>query len=811
MNNEKRSVDVMSVLARIGDIVIFALLWLRDAAIWLAGAIADWVVYDLRPKNRMNVFSRYLFPVAFLWWEIVFKLSTTRSPGIMPIFYIPLFSLGWGLIFYLLTTILKPKVNRIVRCVLFFVLSIPYIVEYFVYRQFKVLYDLNTVTAGAGGVATGFMGDVIRLVFSVNGLLHIFLFLLPFILYIVLLRHIDRAKKIRMPRRLRTIIALVGLFVFSWILVHIPSTYRAAYKSEYNFQEATGHFGLATGLRLELRQKFFGGQVKFEQVAEEPVETEPVEEAPKVYGDNALAIDFNALAASASDANAEIDSYLATLTPTKQNDFTGLFKGKNLIMITAEAFSGSIIDKDLTPTLYRLATKGINFTDYYLQATAGTTGGEYEHIFGMLPTEGGNSMKITENYGNEMTMGNMLSRFGYYGKAYHNNTYTYYDRDKTHINLGYSDGYMGYGNGMEQYVTKAWPESDLEMFQGTFQEYCDKQPFNIYYMTVSGHSEYSFEENKMAKKNADLVANLPYSDRVKAYYAANLELEAGLTWLVQALEEKGIADDTVICITGDHFPYGLDDDAKLGNMPYLSELYGYEVRTYPERDFNRWILWSGSLEKEDPITISAPTSAIDILPTLANLFGTEFDSRLFPGRDVFSEAEAIMFNLNYDWKTEKGTWINSTKTFTPANESETVGEEYIDRIRSIVRNKINFMTGFLKTDYYGHVFENYTFATEQLAPANTPAVTETEIVYETDELGETMTDEAGQPVPMTDAEGNTVTQPVGGAVDPTAEGATSAEGAAGDAAAGGGAAGGDAAGGWGKTYQTNACRFENNS
>lgn len=782
-NKEKPNIDFVGILQTIGTAILNGLVRLGDIIVMLAGMTADWVRYDLRPKNRLNVFSRYLFPVAFLWWEIVFKFSTTRSPGIMPIFYIPLYSLGWGLLFYLLTTILKPKINRNIRAVLFFVLALPYIIEYFVYRQFKVLYDLNTVTAGAGGVITGFMGDIIRLVFSFSGLLHIFLFLLPFILYMVLLRHVDRAKRIRAPRRIRTGIAIVVLFVISWVLVHIPTTYREVYKTQYNFQEATGHFGLATGLRLEIRQKLFGGgNVSFETVEEEtPAETE--EAAPKVYGDNALAIDFNALASTADGTNAELDAYMATLTPTKQNDFTGLFKGKNLIMITAEAFSGTMIDKDLTPTLYRLATKGINFTDYYLQATAGTTGGEYEHIFGMLPTEGGNSMKVTENYDNLLTMGSMLSRFGYYGKAYHNNTYTYYDRDKTHVNLGYSDGYMGYGNGMEQYVTKQWPESDLEMFQGTFQEYCDKQPFNIYYMSVSGHSEYSFEENAMAKKNRDLVANLTYSDPVKAYYAANMELEIALTWLVQALEEKGIADDTVICITGDHFPYGLDDDAALGRMPYLSELYGYEVKTYPERDFNRWILWCGSLEKEDPITISSPTSTIDILPTLANLFGTEFDSRLFPGRDVFSEAEPIMFNLSYDWKTEKGTWINSTKTFTPANAGETVNDEYLSRIKAIVRNKINYMTGWLKTDYFGHVFANYTFATEQLAPAATANI-ETEVVYETDELGETMTDDAGQPVVETDAEGNPVTRPVGGVTDPTAEGETSQEGQETTAAAG---------------------------
>jgi len=322
----------------------------------------------------------------------------------------------------------------------------------------------------------------------------------------------------------------------------------------------------------------------------------------------------------------------------------------------------------------------------------------------MLPTEGGSSLKMTQKYNNYMTMGNQLNRLGYYGKAYHNNTYTYYDRDKTHINLGYSDGYMGYGNGMEKYVTKKWPESDLEMFQGTIPEYIDKEKFNIYYMTVSGHSGYAPGSNAMATKNMDRVADLDYSDDVKGYIACNLELEDALAYMVKALEDKGIADDTVIVLTGDHFPYGLDNDAALGKMPLLSELYGYNVENYLQRDHNDLIIWSGCLEKMDPITVDTPVSTIDILPTLSNLFGLEWDSRLLPGRDVFSDALPLYYNLNYDFKTELGTYINSTKTFTPVSKDVDIPENYVDSIKKIIRNRINYMSGVLETDYFSHVF-----------------------------------------------------------------------------------------------------------
>ena len=712
-DNEEK-VSVRSAATVIKEMALFVWGFLSEAFVTLAAATVEHVRHEWRPKNRKNVISRYFMGFIIFYYEIVFKLSTTRTPLGLSFFYIFLYSIAWGLIAYFFTTFLKPKKNRIARMILIFLMAIPFLVEYFVYLQFKVLYDLNTVTNGAGGVLTGFMGDVVRLVFSLSGLSHIFFFLLPFLLYTILFNRIDPAKRIRIKRRIRTVLVVIGIFFFTWLLVLINGSTRRVYRKEYDFQSAVGNFGLYTGLRLEIRNNIFGNKVSFEAESTDTAEEETAADEPVVYGDNALKIDFNALAESASGTDQELDSYVATLTPSKQNEYTGLFKGKNLIMITAEAFSGDIIDQNLTPTLYRLANRGIKFTDYYMQATAGTTGGEYEHIFGMLPTDGGKSMMDTENFHNLMTMGSQLNRLGYYGKMYHNNDYTYYHRDVTHYTFGYSDGYTGYGNGLEDQITKQWPESDLEMFQATLPQYIDKEPFNIYYMTVSGHSSYTYDANAMARKNWDAVKDMEYTEPVKAYIAANLELENGLTWLVNELEAAGKANDTVICLTADHFPYGLDNDAALGNMPYLSELYGYDVVDYLHRDHNTLIIWSGALESMDPIVVNTPVSAIDILPTLSNLFGTEYDSRLFPGRDVFSDAEPLMFNLSYDGKTELGTYSAADGTFTPLTDSTVVPDDYVDRIKKIVRNKINYMTGFLKTDYFGHVFENYTFSDEKV-------------------------------------------------------------------------------------------------
>ncbi|MBR4132883.1 MAG: sulfatase-like hydrolase/transferase [Oscillospiraceae bacterium] len=687
-------------------------------------------------------FSAWVLPIAIFYDELVFKWSTTVRPFGFNVFLIAAGSAVLGLLLWLPVSFIRsPSWHRRIKRVLLLIIALMFCIEYFVYWQFKTFYDLNTIFNGAGHMLRGFLKETLELVFSLQGLAHILLFFLPALLYAAFGRIVDPVRPLKASARLIAAAMAVHLLLLDLGIICAVPVYKSACSSRYSFQNAVDTFGLMSAVRLDVRNDLFSSQkVQFEmelpaeEPAEEPVEQpdeQPVEaeepeqveiqepesagaedaapeepEVPEIpLGDNKLDIDFKALAENAGYMEATLDEYVSTLKASNKNQYTGLFAGKNLIMITAEAFTAEVIDPKLTPTLYRLANKGIVFKDYTQSATAGTTGGEFAHIFGMLPVDSGMSMREMANHKNYYTMGSQLDRLGYYGKAYHNSDYTYYARNITHASLGYSDGFMGYGNGMEEFVTMQWPESDLEMIEGTLPDYIDKPHFNIYYMTVSGHNGYYPGSNSMTDKHWDQVQDLPYESKaVKGYIACNLELEAALTALVDALEEKGIADDTVICLTADHFPYGLDNGAVLGNLPLLEELYGYPVKNYLERDHNRLIIWSGCLEEEDPIVVADPVSCVDILPTLSNLFGLEFDSRLMPGRDVFSDTEPLVWTLFWDWKTDLGTYIAARNTFTPVSEDTVIPEGYVERIQTIVSNKIAYCRGCLKCDYFAHVF-----------------------------------------------------------------------------------------------------------
>ena len=691
-------------------------------------------IYGL-PDKRRSVWKKLLqnlcrfetcfFSAAVCYYELVFKCATIRTGFGSNLFFILLFSVSAAGLMSLATSFFSEKVNRILRTVLLFLLMIPYGVEFFIFQEYNIFYDLNTIRNGAGGAAAGFLDEIARLVFSVSGIGYILLLAVPGGLYLILGKRFGHDTHMSLTQRITAILLTVICFLSGFGLTQLSARYAVSYDKEYSFPTATSNFGLLTGIRLDLMHS--GSSREFElAVPEKPAVTTTTasttqttgttisgmttasETTVTTFGKHKSDIDFAALADKERGTISALSAYIASQEPASENTYTGMFKGKNLIFITAEAFTREAISKDLTPTLYRLYTKGFRFTDYYQPASAGTTGGEFQNIFGLLPMAGGASVPKFTGGGNiALTLSQQLNRQHYWGKAYHNNDYTFYSRNITHNSLGFSEGFMGYGNGMEQYVKLEWPESDLDMIEGTIPEFIDQKHFHVYYMTVSGHSGYGRYGNAMSAKNWDMVKDMDCSDPVKAYYACNIELDKALGALVRALEKKGIADDTVICLTADHFPYGLDDNASFGRMYYLSELYGYEVRNSIQRDHNAAILWCGALEQEDPVFIDAPTSSLDLLPTLLNLFGLDYDSRLLPGRDVFSDAEAIYFDRDYNWKTELGYFLSATQKFYPNEEDADIPEGYVDRIKTTVRNKITYCQGVINSNYFAYLYPNF--------------------------------------------------------------------------------------------------------
>ena len=224
-------------------------------------------------------------------------------------------------------------------------------------------------------------------------------------------------------------------------------------------------------------------------------------------------------------------------------------------------------------------------------------------------------------------------------------------------------------------------------------EYIDREPFHVYYMTVSGHMEYTFTDNTMANRNRGVVEDLPYSEPAKAYLACNYELEKALTYLLERLEAEGVAEHTVIALSADHYPYGLEKQ-------YIDELAGHEVEENFELYKNYFILWSAGMEEK--ITIEKYCSGLDIAPTLANLFGLPYDSRLYAGSDILSDQEGLVIFDNKSFITDRVAYNAVTGTATPLNGA-TVTEEYLEGKKREVKQKFAMSKGILVNDYFSYL------------------------------------------------------------------------------------------------------------
>lgn len=600
--------------------------------------------------------------------------------------------------------------------------AIWFLAAYFINNSYFVFMHPSIVISTAGDAVKDFSGDI-KNVF-INGLPMILLYHIPTALLIILRRRLTARGGRRLPLIL---FALAFLCQGASVLFGVCTpVMKAQFTKGYDYDGAVRNFGLISALEQDVWHSVFGdgSNSALSAMAEDdsalsaasietaPEESPAVSDAPeeKDYGVNAMDIDFDREELTGSSNLKALGDYVQSLTPSAKNEYTGIFEGKNLILLTAESFSKEIIDAERTPMLYRLANRGIVFEDFYQPVWGGSTStGEYSWLTGLAPTS---ALAMQHSFDKNLyfTMGNQLQRLGYFSAAYHNGTYTYYSRHTTHTNLGYST-YTAIGNGLEAGLSSCFPASDLEMIDFTVPQYIDSQPFSIYYMTISGHAGYGFSSdiNAMSVKNKDVVEDMPYSDKVRAYYACNQELENALESLVRQLNEAGILDNTVIALCPDHYPYALMPSGTWGSQSNsLDELYGYKVDSYPKRDHNAAIIWSPCLEElDEPIVVSDPTSSLDILPTLSNLFGVEFDSRLLVGRDVLSDTQPLVFWTDASWLTEKGFYYSAEGEFTPADGVVMTDEEreaYIERMTLIVQAKLSYSKSAANNDYFGALF-----------------------------------------------------------------------------------------------------------
>ena len=642
-------------------------------------------------KTALGHFAYWLFAIVF--FETLLHAYVFGAFSLRYLFAIG-FSVPIAAVLSLLTGLLPQKGCFVADVILNILLVFAYGAQLVYYFVFGSLFSL-AMTALGGDAVTSFWKET--LMTMAENLLPLALLFVPLILLAVLKK---RGGRIFLPTKLGSKLLQLGIAVVAQAAVFgclfLGGT---GYFTDHYFyhsvdtttDQAAERFGLLTAMRLELTIR----EAADESYFVEEVEPTPEPEKPVEY--NVLDIDFDALnAMTEKEKLIAINNYCASLTGTNKNDYTGMLSDYNLILICAESFDTGALDPNLTPTLYRMANEGILFNNYYNTFPNTTTDGEYSLVQGLYPDTGrgknASSFYSSRNSYLPFTLGNIfMEQRGIQSYGYHNFDATYYGRDKSHPNAGYEMKFARRGMNF----TTSWPASDLEMMEQSVDDYIGMEQFHAYYMTFSGHYKYDTGLNPMAKRNWDAVKDLEgYSNPVKAYLACNIELEKAMAYLMQRLEEQGVADKTAIVLAGDHFPYGLSDKE-------YSELVGYELD-----HFNKFksslLFWVGGLEEN--IVVDEYCCNVDVLPTILNLWGFDFDSRMLPGTDVFSDGEHMAVLIDKSFFNDK-VWFNTnTGEIRYLVDESTLPEGYIDGIIQTIQTKFSISGDILNTAYWNHVF-----------------------------------------------------------------------------------------------------------
>ena len=651
-----------------------------------------------RPSSQVRVGDYYLllfYLLSIIYLEMVMVFSFSNSPVDSVSVYLILFSVPIAFFFFLISTLFKKNVNKIISITLFSLITLLFSIQT-VYHSIFDIY-LSVYLASNEGEALQFVSVIFsNIIKSGVSLIMIFIPLLILIIF-------GRKKWFKNDGYYKSSIIIGFCLVITHVtcVASLPLTGDSfaspnnLYYNSISLDNSVSKLGLLTTSRIDLQRNIIGFEEKFVIQEEDSIEIEP-ENVKKVYEANMLDIDFESLKASTDDiALQETHEYFSKQEPTYQNEKTGECIDFNLIMIVAESFSPFAISEEKTPTLYKMQQEGYNFTNFYNAYWEGSTlAGEYGAVSGLLPENDDGYLSFNKMKDNNFyyAMGNQLKREGYLTYAFHANTYNYYDRQLTHPAMGYE--YFGKGNGLELEHPDYWPQSDVETIEASTPFYLGKNnPFHAYYMTISGHCNYNFDGNMMSYKNKSLVDDMNLSTEAKAYIACNIEFDKSLELLMQKLEEAGVAENTLIMITPDHYPYEMSKNA-------YDELAGHEIDRNLEVYKSTLIMYYKGMTAE---TIDTPCSSVDILPTLSNLMGLEYDSRLMSGKDIFSTAEHIVFLKGRSWLTDKAYYNATDNTATPVNGA-TVYDEYIDRISNIVSNRFAFAKRIVDYDYYALVF-----------------------------------------------------------------------------------------------------------
>lgn len=408
-------------------------------------------------------------------------------------------------------------------------------------------------------------------------------------------------------------------------------------------------------------------------------------------------------------ANKNFTDYFVDVGETPEtNEYTNIFEGKNVIAIHAESMMTNVIGLEfngveVTPTLNQLSKQGMYFSNFYSQVSVGTSSdSELTYNTSLMPTKSGTAF-VSYSDRTYIAIPKLLKEKGYYTFSMHANNADFWNRRTMHKSLGYDRFYSKTDYEVLKENVIGLGLSDKEFFKQSIEKIekinQEKEKWYGLLIMLSNHTPFS-EVEKYGEFPVDIKETItnedgtveevvyPYMEDTKLgnYFKSIHYADSALGEFLVGLEEKGLLDNTVLVLYGDH-------DARLPKKDY-NRLYNYDKETddildkdnpeYKEYDSYQYelgrkvpfIIWTKDMEGSKlNFTNTNVMGMYDVMPTLGNMFG--FYNKYALGHDIYTiKDNNIVVFPNGNWVNNRLYYNSQKGAYLPLSE-EPISEEEV--------------------------------------------------------------------------------------------------------------------------------------
>lgn len=590
-------------------------------------------ITKLKNKKYFKTVMFFVYEMVYLLFIDVFNqylLTRSFDTSNYLINNLLVFDIVWILLFFIFLYVLKPKVRKVITCTFNILLLLISLANYFMYSYFYSVFSWKDLVLSSDGFS--FIDSVFKFI---N--LKIILFTLTSI-DMILLIYKTRTKKTYKFKSIRSVIIIIILIMIFGIRgIYInnrlsntndgwDSTEVINNDSNYyqNWTDSTRLMKIC-GIYEYLIKDFYNSFLK---------------------KDNSI------------EARLFVNNYIDENYKEDNNEYTGIFKNKNLIFVMMESMDDWLVNENVTPTMYKMMQHGFNFNNHYSPAyvTGETANTEFIANTGMYPSIdrlSPNYAYVNNNY--PYSIASLFKNEGYTVNSFHRSNGFLYNRSIMHISLGY-EKYHSY---VDMGISDDNLDLDSYIIKNGYNKIISNNKFMSFIITYSPHSPYTYNKIECQTNLSDIKTIYPELDNEELLcaYSAARETDNMFKLLLEKLKNDNLLDDTIIVAFTDH-PNKLvirdDETEKLNKTIFY--IYDHEMNSNQ---------------------IDTITSSINILPTVINLFGIK-NNYLYSGYDALDTNEEYVIFKDY--------------TYFDGKEVKTVTKEYKD--------KLEYSSDILSSDYY---------------------------------------------------------------------------------------------------------------